>query len=190
MNRFSLLLLTAVLTGVTSCIAPKSHVDQKFQGVAYTDIRPVESPQPVRLTVVGQTNGKENKRASIYWREQVVATLLKTRVLRAQPDTGASLHITINNLAAIGSAASKGAATGLTFGAVGTAVTDEYEMIVQFDTGSGEVIRKSYRHAIHTVIGNAKPPPGLESMSPEQATSVVAQDLVLHFLKDLQAGQR
>jgi hypothetical protein len=184
MNKIILLLLVTI--GLSGCIAPQSFLEPKYRGVTYQDIKAPATPIPVQLTVVGQTNGALNDRATEYWRRQVERVLSASRFFDPnQAATGAKLNITINNIGDRGSAAGKGFVTGLTFGAVGSLVTDGYIMTVEYRDSSGRVMTKTYQHAIYTAIGNATPPPGISPVTLAEAPALVAEDMLLHFLKDL-----
>ena len=51
--------------------------------------------------------------------------------------------------------------TGLTFGLVGNMVTDGYVYEATFNAGESKPpVKLTYRHALHTTIGNASGPPG------------------------------
>lgn len=76
--------------------------------------------------------------------------------------------------------------TGLTFGLVGSHVTDNYEMTVRLT--QGEIVTKRYQHAILSTVGNASGPPGMTSVNFATAVNQVIDDLVLNSLKDFQAG--
>jgi hypothetical protein len=178
-------LLAALMTA--GCVAPKSYLDPQFRGVKYQDIRAPLEPIPVQLTVVGELNGKVHQRASKSWRAYVEKVLASSRVFVVDnASTNASVAIRINNVADIRNAAGKGFMTGFTFGAVGTAVTDGYIMTAQYTRKGGDVFESTHRHAIHSFLGNAKPPAGISLMPLADAPPLVAEDMVLHFLKELE----
>ena len=76
--------------------------------------------------------------------------------------------------------------TGLTFGAVGNLVTDGYTMTVDYTSEGGLRFNGSYQHAIYTTVGNASPPKGISPVTMAEAPGFVAEDMVLHFLRELQ----
>jgi hypothetical protein len=181
--------LLLLLVAFTGCLAPKSFLDPKYRGIGYQDIKAPDHPHPVNLAVVGQTNGTEREKASEYWRRQAVRVLTASRVFEF-PEGGAqadSLSIVINNVGDRAASAGKGFVTGLTFGAVGSLVTDGYVMTVEYSRPGRPTLKRTYQHAIYTTIGNASPPPGIAPVTLMEATSLVAEDMLLHFVKDLQA---
>ncbi|NWG87346.1 MAG: hypothetical protein HXY26_07555 [Hydrogenophilaceae bacterium] len=146
------------------------------------------NPTLVALTVKGYTSGTENNRATEFWQRQFSKSLTDTQVLvpaspKDQPK--AKLDIQIDNVADIGQAAGKGFITGLTFGLAGSTVTDGYVMKATYTNPEGKAINHEYRHAIHSMIGNTDPPPGVETMSPLEAVARVTDDLVAKLLRDL-----
>jgi hypothetical protein len=168
-------------------MSSKSFLEPKYRGLTYADIKVPEAPKPIQLAVHGQTNGKANRRATDYWRRQVERVLNASRVFVVKESgSNASLVITINNVADVGSAAGKGFMTGLTFGGVGTLATDGYVMTVEYVAEGSPTFTGTYQHAIYTTIGNAKPPPGIDPITLSEAPSFVAEDMLLHFLKELE----
>jgi hypothetical protein len=117
------------------------------------------------------------------------------RVLRAsgviEPTSeGANytLKVVVNNLADLSDAAAKGFGTGLTFGAVGTLVTDYYEVTITYTDSSGKEQSKKYKHALHTTIGNKKAPfDNVEPTTPADAFGTIVEQVLLNFVKDMQA---
>lgn len=178
------------LLAFSGCLAPKSFLEPKYRGVGYQDLKVPAAPIPLDLTVLGQTNGDPNPRAARYWRRQVIRVLTASRVFSfpAAPDAAARLTVTFNNVGNRSGAAGKGFVTGLTFGAVGSLVTDGYLMTVEYSQPGQPTLTRTYQHAIYTTIGNATPPPGIEPVSLAEAPSLVAEDMLLHFVKDLQNG--
>ncbi|HDZ58225.1 MAG TPA: hypothetical protein ENI17_15335 [Pseudomonas xinjiangensis] len=169
------------------CVSSKSYVDPKYKEVSYSDVSRVQDLYGVRVNVDFQRNGKSLPAVNNELRSSV------ERVFRASgvviPTTGATdldIKVTCNNVADMGGAATKGAGTGLTLGLVGTAVTDIYQVTIEFRQG-GELITKRYDHAIHTTIGNkASPVQGAAPTSPANAFSGVVEDVILQFLKEMQ----
>ena len=188
-SRFVFCALALVwLVTMSGCIVPKCYVDPKYRGATYQDVKSSATPTPVKLTVIGQSNGKEHKRASKLWHENVARVLKTSGVFAESPGAEAgTLHITINNVADLGAAAGKGCATGLTFGAVGSAVTDGYVMTAKYCDANGKEFAREYQHAIHTTIGNHAAP--MENVTPTpmaKIPAVIAEDLILRLLVDLQ----
>jgi hypothetical protein len=99
------------------------------------------------------------------------------------------ISFVVNNVANVGDAAAKGFGTGLTFGLVGSHVTDGYEMTVRLTQGDAVDVRK-YQHAIYTTVGNASGPPGVPAVSFATAFNQVIDDLVLNYIRDMQVAGR
>ncbi len=174
-----------ILLTLTGCIAPRSYLDGKYHSASQSPRRSSQA-RPVSLTVIGQTNGRPNPGATRFWKSQVEKELTSSGCFVIGPSSD-QLTITINNLGDMGAAAGRGLATGLTLGAVGTNVTDRYVMTVNYSRTTGSKFSRSYEHAVHSVIGNASAPAGaIGPMSPVEAATRVAEDLVRRFLKDVQ----
>lgn len=172
---------------VGGCVSSKSYVDPKYKAVSYSDVKRVQDLYGVNVSVDFQRNGKAFPAANGELRSSV------ERVLRASgvviPTTGSTdlaIKVVCNNVSDMGGAAMKGMGTGLTLGLAGTAVTDHYQVIIEFRQGN-EVISKRYDHAIHTTVGNKSAPvSGVAPTSAANAFSGVVEDVVLQFLKEMQ----
>lgn len=170
----------------------KSYVDPKYKDVTMTDLKRPAEMQRVRLDVEFLTNGSPNTWAAKHVRDRIEQALTKSGTVQLvsgdQTDDVAIIHVVMNNVGDVGDAMAKGFGTGLTFGLVGSSVTDGYVFDATFTpAGGGEPVTKQYRHAIYSTVGNKEGPAGLTPMSPSQAFDQVVQDLVMVFLKDLQA---
>lgn len=110
---------------MTGCISSKSYVDPSFGKAAYNDIQKVETQHAMLVDIKFQRKGEAFPNAEV--RSHVERTLRASGVITPALDsTSKRIKITVNNVADLGEAAAKGFATGLTFGAVGTPVTDYY----------------------------------------------------------------
>lgn len=58
---------------------------------------------------------------------------------------------------------------------------------VEYKDPSGRKFSQTYQHAIHSTIGRTAPPAGMSAVTVAEAPSLVAEDLLLRFVKDLQA---
>jgi hypothetical protein len=94
--------------------------------------------------------------------------------------------VTCNNIADIAAARMKGFKTGFTFGAAGSMVDDNYEILCVYNDGAGKEQKLSYQHAIHTWVGKKKPETDLVPTTPAIAFGRVVEDVMLNFMKDLQ----
>ena len=86
-----------------------------------------------------------------------------------------------------GDAAAKGFATGLTFGLVGSAVTDGYICVVEYVPPGGHAkVSKTTRHAIHTTMGaKGAPENGVKATNIEDAVRTMTRQVVTEALKEV-----
>ena len=187
MKKKLVLLLIAGLT-LTGCISPKTYVDPNFGKSSYSDVKTVVKEYDIRVIVEFQRNGVYLDAAYETTKNNVERTLRASGVIiPSSNDSKASLKVTVNNIADIGKAAAKGFGVGLTFGAVGTVVTDYYEVTIVYTDESGAVISKDYKHAIHTTIGNKDAPvEGVLPTTPGDAFATVVEQVLLNFIIDMQ----
>lgn len=90
----------------------------------------------------------------------------------------------IDNVAITDNAAAKGFGTGLTFGLVGSMVTDGYVCTMTY-TRDGKATETTVKHAMHSTIGNKAGPEGLTPMTPADAVNVIMDQLIWNGLKEL-----
>jgi hypothetical protein len=173
----------------TGCISSKSFVDPTYPKVTYEQLQRRPAPLKLTLTTQFQRNGEAFPRADPTLRDNVERVLRASGVIvpTAEGSEGV-VRITVNNIADMGAAAGKGFGTGLTFGLVGSTVTDAYEMSVTIVVGNNTFARTSVRHALHTAIGNTPIPAGLDAVAPQVAFERVLEQMLLRVLKEYQSG--
>ncbi len=183
------LLLAATLLAV-GCISPKSYVDPVLPKVEASTIKR-DDPKVVVLEVQFFRKGERLPKADAQVRDQVRLQLLASGALKEvllSPDpTKLLLKVDLDNVGDTGAAVAKGIGTGLTFGLVGSMVTDGYVFTATMNRVGLPPIQKVYKHAIHTTVGNKSGPEGLEPLSLTVAFNRVVEGLVLNLIKDLQA---
>jgi len=181
--------LTAVVISLSGCISPKTYVDPSFSYASYSDIQPVEEKYETQILVEFQRNGEPFERANREVRGHVERTLRATGVITPSLEkSGISVKVVVNNVADMGKAAAKGIGTGLTFGAAGSLVTDYYEITIELTDSKGDKVAESYKHALHTTIGNKDAPfENVEATTPSDGFGTVLEQTLLNFIKDMQA---
>ncbi len=183
------LVLALVITcaALTGCISAKSFVDPSFPKVAYEDVKRKNEPLRLKLIVEFQRNGQPYPRADSTLKDNAERILRGSGVVTPVSDQGeGEIKVVVNNIADTGDAAAKGFGSGLTFGLVGTTVTDAYEMSVSITVQGKTISRTGIKHAIHTAIGNTNPPDGLEAIPPGVAFGRVVEQMLLRALQDMQ----
>lgn len=182
--------ITAILLLGLGCLSPKSYVDPVLPKVGAASINRTD-PKVIILEAQFLRAGKRLPKADAEVREKVRTQLLASGAVKevlASPDPSKLLlKIDMDNVGDTGSAVAKGIGTGLTFGLAGSMVTDGYVFTATIQRPNSPEIRKTYKHAIHTTIGNHKGPDGLEPMSLGLAFDKVVEGLVFNLVKDLQA---
>lgn len=174
---------------LTGCLSTKMYVDPALPVVAKADVAPVAQPRPVVVLVEFSTKGKSNARATAEVKPRVVAVAAESGLFSSVSQTAGAadagiFKLIIDNVAVDENAAAKGFGTGLTFGAVGTMVTDGYVATASYSR-DGKVTEVDVRHAIHTTIGNKKGPDGLVAMEPQAAVYQVMDQITWNALKQL-----
>ncbi|WP_031364851.1 hypothetical protein [Caballeronia sordidicola] len=174
---------------LSACMTPHSYVDQSLGEPHYADLKKSASPQPIQLLVEFQSKGVANARATeavkprVY--EQVSQSGLFSQVSYDPVPSGRKLSISINNIALTDNVAAKGFGVGLTFGLVGTMVTDGYICTVNYVEPKHDAVTKVVKHAIYTTIGNASGPTGLQPMPIQQASDTMIRQIVARSLEEI-----
>lgn len=191
MIRNAIRVVLAVLVGapLVGCLSAKSYVDSALPAVEKRDLVAAQDRRPVQLLFEFQTKGAPNGAATKAMTprvfEVVKASDLFSEVSADSVSNGRKLLITIDNVGDTGDAVAKGFGTGATFGLVGTMVTDGYVCNAQLLAPGKPPVKFSYRHAIHTTIGNKEGPPNLVAYQPRQAANKVVDQLVWSALRDI-----
>jgi hypothetical protein len=179
----------SVALSLSACMTPHSYVDQSLGEPHYADLKKPASPQPIQLLVEFQTKGVANARATEAVRprvyEQVSQSGLFSQVSYEPVSSGRKLSISINNVALTDNLAAKGFGVGLTFGLVGTMVTDGYICSISYVESGHDAVTKVVKHAIYTTIGNASGPAGLQPMPLQQASDTVLRQMVAKSLEEI-----
>ncbi|WER48752.1 hypothetical protein CupriaWKF_28755 [Cupriavidus sp. WKF15] len=188
-RRISLALAISGAALLSGCAT--SYVDTATKEIPAASMKKPEQPRPVQLAFEFQSKGAPNARATNFLKEDVTKQVAESGLfskVTTEPTPGASLlSVTLNNIPLTDDAASKGFVTGLTFGLAGSAVSDGYVCTVSYlPAGQSAAIVKTARHAIHTTVGNANPPPGaVKSESIAAAVHQMTRDVLSNALKEL-----
>lgn len=173
---------------LSACIVPSAYIDPKYSSLSIQDVTPVQ--QDVALDVQFFRDGKLHKAATKLLRGEVASSLEKFGYTVVDDNQSTpKFTVSFNNVLE-DDAFAKGFGTGLTFGLVGTAVTDAYEITVGLSK-DGETIERTYGHAIHTTVGNtAAPVDTPKSKNPSAAFSGVVEDVMIQFMLDNQSSDK
>ncbi len=185
-RKIELATVLFMCVSVTGCLSTKGYVDPQFRKAAYSDIGRVATKYKGNIDVEFQRNGKHLSK---------VDKELRTHVERVFRATGAvepttepvelKIKVIANNIADMGEAFRKGFATGLTFGAAGTTVTDYYDFTIEYQNG-GTTKSFNYKHAIHSTVGNKPAPIPVEPLPLGEAFGKVVEDIILNFVREMQ----
>jgi hypothetical protein len=187
--RFALLCVSAIL--LSGCLSAKSYIDSTLPQASRQDVAAIPHPQPVQLLYEFRTRGTANARATDESSSHVYAVAgesgLFSEVSKAPVADGHRLTIVIDNvpITSEDDAKAKGFGTGLTFGLVGTMVTDGYVCEATYTAPGLEPVKLKFNHALHTTIGNASGPPGLTGLSPREASMKLVDQLAWSVMRDL-----
>ena len=185
---FKLLFALTFLLLLSGCISPRSFVDPNYPNVRYEELKRRDNPPKVVLNVQFQRKGEPLPRADTMLKDNTERVLRASGVLLPVANASGAdgdVRVIINNIGDE-NAAAKGFGTGLTFGLVGTTVTDAYEMTITITVGGRTFSRTSVKHAIHTAIGNTTIPAGLEIVPINVAFERVLEQMLLRVLKEYQ----
>jgi hypothetical protein len=186
LKRIELLTVVFICVSVSGCLSTKAYVDLQYRRATYSEIGHVDTKYKANIDVEFQRNGKHFSNADNELRGHVESVFRATGVVVPTTEpVELKIKVIANNIADLAAARTKGFATGLTFGVAGTTVTDYYEVTIEYQNG-GMKGRSTYKHAIHTTIGNASAPIPVEPMTVSDAFGKVVEDVILNFVKEMQ----
>jgi hypothetical protein len=189
LHRLRLLLPIALAAATSACIQAQSYVDPAHAQATRAPLPLVATPRPTQLLFEFRTKGNPNAAATEQLRPRVFMSLSETRAFSEISSTpaanGRTLAITLDNVPLTDDAAARGFGVGLTFGLVGAMVTDGYAFDATLSEPGRPAATRSFKHAIHSTIGNAAGPPGLQPVTPSEAINQVVDELVRRLVGDL-----
>lgn len=180
----------AVSLLLSGCLAPSFYLDAKPGEVPPESIQKPLEPKPVQLLFEFQSKGAASTRVTDVLMPKVQDVVQKSgmfsQVAAAPVPGGALLNVVINHVPPE-DAASKGFATGLTFGAAGNYVDDQYICTASYVSAQGApTIIKEEHHTIYTAIGNVTPPSdSIKMENGDEAVYTMTRQIVSHALRDL-----
>lgn len=176
------------LIQLTACAHP--FIDPSIRTVEYTSLNHPSRPQPLLLTVHFQTNGNSNGMAESLARDAITHVFQVSGTFTPVKSADLSLprmDVVINNVADTGNAVASGFGTGMTFGAVGSLVVDDYILTLHYQPPHGSPLDREYKHAIYSTIGNHEPPSNFIRMDGlQEPFNRVIEDMMLRALLDIQ----
>jgi hypothetical protein len=153
------------------------------------ELKPASPTGPVQLMVEFRSRGAPNAAGTAKLKPVVTGAVEKTGLFDKLSETpvpdGRLLTIVIDNVKVGEDKTGEAFGTGLTFGLVGTMVTDGYVCNATYRSASGKTSSTTVKHAMHTTIGNASGPPGVPPMKPIEAVTQIAEQLTFNALKAL-----
>jgi hypothetical protein len=188
-NTLRLLFLSGALTAaalLTGC-AGTQYVDTATKEVPVSAMKKVAQAKPTQVTFEFMTKGAPNAAATKLLKDAVLLQVQESGLFAPSTPGSAMLTISLNNIPLTDNASRQGFVTGLTFGLAGSAVTDGYVCTLSYlPAGQSTPIVKTARHAIHTTLGNANPPPGAGApVDGITAVKTMTRDIVSNALRDL-----
>ena|ERR1700683_1437747 len=165
-TRPYMLVCCAVL--LQGCISTHSYVDPQYHHANYDDLARVEPPYALSIKVQYQLNGADRPKADRSLLDHVQRSLRASGVVVPYEGMGnadGEISVIVNDVGDMKAAVAKGFGTGITFGLIGSHVSDNFEVTVRL-TEMGVVTEKTYQHAILSTVGNASAPQGLTAVPP------------------------
>ena len=183
--------ISVMSLSTSGCVT--AYVDGGLRDASAVHVRKPARPADTQLLFTFQTKGTTNARATDMLKADVTETISTSGLFAVVgPDpslSGAILNVTINNVPITSQedAFSKGFATGLTFGLVGSAVTDGYVCTIDYlPPGGRPKVTKTARHAIHATMGaKGAPANGVKAKNIEEAVRTMTRQILLEGLKQL-----
>jgi hypothetical protein len=193
----TMLLAMLVTSGCTSIENYYPVVNHPKLGLA--DLAPQTNKPTVELTFEFLSRGKPAPAVALKWQPHVIQFLDDTHLFAKVNPAGIpsdlSLHVQMNNVVSsmgMGGAVMQGIFSGLTFGLIGTKVTDNYDITARLEGKAGEPVQKAYHYGLTSTTGLIKGSvPKVEPYKNDEAAFQEVMDQFLwEWLKDLQKENR
>lgn len=183
---FRAVLVVAVVLPLTACITAKSYVDPQYRHASYESIHRSLQPIPVKVIAHFEANGSPKPAVDHELQNQLELVLRATGVFTPGDSSATTIAVTANNFGDMAAARAKGFGTGLTFGAAGSTIDDNYEFSFAYQGAAGTGYESSYKHVMHSTVGHASGPAGLTPTTPADAFAQIVRDVTLNFVQELQ----
>jgi hypothetical protein len=185
---FKAVLAVASALSLSACVSMKTYVDPQYRHASYDSIQRLAQPIPVKVTAQFLANGVPKPEIDQGLLSLAEQALGRSGVFTpgADPSVSSTITITANNIADTAAARSKGFHTGLTLGATGLMVDDDYDFNFTYQSVAAGKYEATYKHAIHSSAGNISVPASSAPTTPADAFAQVVRDVTLNFVKDLQ----
>jgi hypothetical protein len=180
----------AAAAGLSGCITMKSYVDPSQSGLTASQLPAVQDPQPVTVLFQFLSNGKPNASATGVLKPRVLSAVTASRMFSRVSTTADSaqpnlLKVVIDDQGDVKKGEEKGFGTGLTFGLVGTMVSDNYVCTASY-VAAGKTAQATSRDTLWSTVGNHAAPPGLTPVkTPLDGVKQISDQLVWHSLAQL-----
>lgn len=174
-------------------IATRSYVEPAYHKATADAVHPLTPPIPVHVVAHFQTNGAPTPGAdgSLLQHLQQALTASGIFAPTTDPAIAASIEVTANDASDLQDAHHRGFHAGLTLGSAGSSIDDNYDFSFAYRDGSGMNYQATYKHVIHTTIGNnVSGPAGATPTTPADAFRQVVDDVTMNFVWDLQSQGR
>lgn len=186
MNKFlNAAVLMVCATALSACATTKIYVDSQYHKAGYESIRQLAVPMLVKVSVHFQRDGNPLPTGDGELKGHVERTLRASRVYTPTISSKVPVELIViaNKITDPTAARAKGFGIGLTDGATGSMIDDNYEFnFTYLSVNNHRPVQAAYLHAIH--IGPAAS--GVKATALNTAFAQVVEDVVLNFIKDLQ----
>jgi len=184
-----LALACAGAASLSACISTQSYVGPASPMANTAALHSLSQPIPVKVNAQFQVNGQASPGGNASLQAQVESALRSSGVFTPSqdPNTTATLNVTVNDTVDLQAAHKKGFHAGLTLGSSGAMIPDNYTYTAAYANGAAEPYQASYQQGILTAIGsNVQVPAGVQPTTPGDAFHHVILDMTTQFVQDLQ----
>jgi hypothetical protein len=194
-----LLLCVAVgLIALTSCSTQRFYAsyyaDPKPRKTSYADLQPVANRQPVYLVFDMYSSEGSFPEATRKLGPKIVNVLENSRLFSSVSRVGseniARIQISMRETGTYSGEETKSLPPGLTSGLVGSRGAIGYSFNATYQAPGKEPVKKTYPHAVHIVHGTNPALGDALPMTAAHAVDTVVEQVVLNFLRDLQAERK
>ena len=184
-RRIALTGLLSSAAALAGCFTPQAYLDPAAPMLSYDELP--KPAKPLKLTLKSQfeRNGQALPAADPPLRATTLKVLRESGVVEpVESEAEGEIDVKVNNIVDMGEAVGKGFGTSLTFGLVGSTVTERYEMDVKIQTRTGNYSRSKEPGHFLAAIGNASRPDGVAIISPGAAFERTVEQMLLKSLKE------
>src|SRR5262245_3500016 len=166
------------------------YLDPKPPKVSYADLKAAPNPQPVYLVFDMYEGNNSFPEATRKLAPKVARVVDDSRLFSGVAKVGseqmARIQVSMREVAMVSGRETRTLPQGLSSGLMGSKGAIVYQFTATYQPPGKDAVKKTYPHAVHVIEGSSPQLADAFPMTASHAVDAMVEQVVLHFLRDLQ----